>query len=345
MYTPSAPKFLFSHPFIHARFEPETSAGENDTFGNCWLGSWCTDVSRDHFNSFDTFQRVSVQERDELPSIAESVYEGSILIRAHRVFGHRLLSKISNKLALRKLGLPTNMKPEYWYDLCIPNLFQPSCYLESLLSPYERKMKNKYVIGVHARMAGSVSEWGEVISYLSEKGLRMMIRKINAVTEKHPDYTIFIASDTLKVISMFKSMFKNVVSTSGYKLEHGGRSPSRSGIILSALELFLLSRCDMLLLTKQSQFSSVAHHLSTRNIPAFYFWSVCWNCERKRNTFESSDFRWERWVKVGSFDLYSLIGVDPYQELTSRVDSCLTLSESTFQRLMPANKKFYRFWW
>ena len=35
----------------------------------------------------------------------------------------------------------------------------------------------------------------------------------------------------------------------------------------------------------------------------------------------------------------SLTGVDPYQELTSRVDSCLTLSESTFQRLMPANKK------
>lgn len=163
------------------------------------------------------------------------------------------------------------MKPEYWYDLCIPNLFQPTCYLESLLRPYEQKMKNKYVIGVHARMAGNVSEWGEYISYLSEKGLYRMIRKINAVTKKHPDYTIFVASDTLSIISLFKSLFKNVVSTSGYKLEHGGRSPSRSGIILSALELFLLSRCDMLLLTKQSQFSSVAHHLSTRNIPAFYF--------------------------------------------------------------------------
>ena len=37
---------------------------------------------------------------------------------------------------------------------------------------------------------------------------------------------------------------------------------------------------------------------------------------------------------------FSLTCVDPYQELTSRVDSCLTLSESTFQHLMPANKKF-----
>ena len=222
-----------------------------------------------------------MQEYDDLPPIKESVYEGSLLIRAHRVFGHRLLSKTSNKLTLRKLGLPTQMMPEYWYDLCIPNLFQPTCYLESLLRPYEQKMKNKYVIGVHARMAGNVSEWGEYISYLSEKGLYRMIRKINAVTKKHPDYTIFVASDTLSIISLFKSLFKNVVSTSGYKLEHGGRNPSRSGIILSALELFLLSRCDMLLLTKQSQFSSVAHHLSTRNIPAFYFSDVCFNYERK----------------------------------------------------------------
>ena len=213
MYTPSAPKYLFSHPFIHTRFEPETSAGRNETVGNCWLGSWCTDVSRDHFDSFDAFQRVLVQEYDDLPPIKESVYEGSLLIRAHRVFGHRLLSKTSNKLTLRKLGLPTQMKPEYWYDLCIPNLFQPTCYLESLLRPYEQKMKNKYVIGVHARMAGNVSEWGEYISYLSEKGLYRMIRKINAVTKKHPDYTIFVASDTLSIISLFKSLFKNVVRT------------------------------------------------------------------------------------------------------------------------------------
>ena len=232
-------------------------------------------MSRDYFSSFDDFQRISVQSQNELPPVEDSVYEGSILVRAHRVFGHQLLSKKSNKLILRKLGLPIRMESEYWYDLCIPNLFQPSCYLESLIRPYQRKMKNKFVIGVHARLAGNVSEWGEFISYLSQEGLSMMIQKIREVAKTHPDYTVFIASDTLSVISLFRSSFKNVISTSGYTLEHGGRNPSRSGLILSALELFLLSRCDMLLLTKQSQFSSVAHHLSTRNIPTFYFWIVC----------------------------------------------------------------------
>ena len=212
-----------------------------------------------------------MQEEEDLYSIKDSVFEGSTLVRAHRVFGHRLLSKFENKAMLPKLGLPMSLKAEYWYDMCIPNLFQPKCYLESLVKPYEEKLKNKYVIGVHARMAGKVSEWGELISYLSEKGLNKMKNKIMKAAKEHPDFVIFIASDTQNVILQFKSWFGNVVSTNDYSLEHVGRNPTRNGMIRSALDLVLLSRCDMLLLTKQSQFSSVAYHLSTRNIPAFYF--------------------------------------------------------------------------
>lgn len=212
-----------------------------------------------------------MQERADLPPIEESVYEGSILVKAHRVFGHRLLSRMRNKVALKKLGLSMWTKAEKWYDLCIPNLFQPKCYLESLLEPYEQKLKNKYVIGVHARMAGNVSQWGEYISYLTEPKLQKMIYKIRRVARIHPNFAIFIASDTQSVISRFQSLFENVVSTNDYVLEHAGRNPTRNGLIRSSLDLVLLSRCDMLLLTRQSQFSSVAHHLSTRNIPAFYF--------------------------------------------------------------------------
>lgn len=269
MITPSILPELFASPFDHVRFPV--------TYPNLTHSMKCINERSESSVAYNLmpnissqFDAVYVQEHDLLPTVHASSNDGSMLILAHRVFGHIMLHDRGNKALASKIGL-SYVTPGEWYDMCIPNLFQPTYVLRELLQPYEQKLLGKFVVGVHIRRAGKLAEWRDGVSYLSDRNLLRMKKYVEKIARRHPNLGIFIASDSLQVIKQFQSWFDIVVTTNDYALEHVGRNPSYSGLIRSSLDLMLLSQSDVLLLTKNSQFSSVSHHLATHSILVKYF--------------------------------------------------------------------------
>lgn len=209
-------------------------------------------------------------------------YEGSLpsnqsfLLLSNHVFAHKLLRFKSNQETLRRLGISPEMAfthpsnhQHVWYNLCIPNMFRPSPLLNDLLKPYLQLFASHFMIGIHIRVGGEQLKWHDRTSFMTERGVARAIALLsNRIRQKKERVRAFVASDSEAILNRFKSLFPGrVISVSSFPLRHVGMNASREGIARCLLDLFLLSRCDELVLTKDSHFSITAAHLASRRIP------------------------------------------------------------------------------
>ena len=209
-------------------------------------------------------------------------YEGSLpsnqsfLLLSNHVFAHKLLRFKSNQETLRRLGISPEMAfthpsnhQHVWYNLCIPNMFRPSPLLNDLLKPFLQLFASHFMIGIHIRVGGEQLKWHDRTSFMTERGVARAIALLsNRIRQKKERVRAFVASDSEAILNRFKSLFPGrVISVSSFPLRHVGMNASREGIARCLLDLFLLSRCDELVLTKDSHFSMTAAHLASRRIP------------------------------------------------------------------------------
>ncbi len=200
----------------------------------------------------------------------------SYLLLSNHVFAHNLLRFKSNQEQLRRMGLSDEMRfvrnsnRQYvWYNLCIPNMFRPSPVLQRLLSTYQRQFLPYRMIGVHVRIGGDHVRWHDKTSFMTKQGMNtiksMLKRRIRLSLK---EVRIFIASDCPSVLREFNASFPGrVMSIQDFPVEHVGMNSSPDGVIRCLLDLFLLSSCDELFLTKNSHFSMMAAHLALRRVP------------------------------------------------------------------------------
>ena len=208
-------------------------------------------------------------------------YEGSLpqnqsfLLLSNHVFTHKLLRFQSNQKQLQRLGISSEMtftqfsnRQHVWYNLCIPNMFRPSPYLNELLHPYHQLFASHFMIGIHIRLGGNQVEWHDRTSFMTERGLTRAIAMMSKRIKEKANTRCFVASDSEAVLNRFKTLFPGrVITISSFSLRHVGMNASREGIARCLLDLFLLSRCDELILTRNSHFSMTAAHLASRRIP------------------------------------------------------------------------------
>ncbi len=124
------------------------------------------------------------------------------------------------------------------------------------------------VIGVHVRFTDRRSR------------LRAIESRLSTLLKRHPEATIFLATDNLEVQRKFQSGFANVKATQKWFSPVGGTihrsnlAADRTENGMAALvDMYLLSRCDYLIIDEHSSFGLVASWLS--DIP----WSRVYNVQ------------------------------------------------------------------
>ncbi|XP_060068270.1 uncharacterized protein LOC132548423 [Ylistrum balloti] len=100
---------------------------------------------------------------------------------------------------------------------------------------------------------------------------KQLIHIWNFLKTKEDNYSIFIATDSELVRNTAKSLFKQILEVKG-RILHIDQNPAGSGVTNGykkvATDFFLLSKCDVLMLTR-SGFGMMSAYLNTNN-PSLY---------------------------------------------------------------------------
>lgn len=115
-----------------------------------------------------------------------------------------------------------------------------------------------YTLGVHIRYSDMKVPLLELIKKLK--------RIVNEIEKKHPNFKIFIATDSQPILSSFQKMFPNVISTDKWFSTSGKRlhqNPEECpDLVQNGIEaltdLYLLASCNSLLFASRSSFGFVA---------------------------------------------------------------------------------------
>ncbi|MCT7970207.1 xyloglucan fucosyltransferase/Nodulation protein Z (NodZ) [Laspinema sp. D1] len=131
---------------------------------------------------------------------------------------------------------------------------------------FKKDYFSDYMIGVHIRYSDMKVPLSEI-----EASLQKIIRTVKF---KHPNFKIFVATDSQEVLSLFKEKFiNNLVSTNKWFSPSGKRLHQNPGecqdLIQNGIEalvdLYLLADCDCLLFSSKSSFGLLASLLMTNN--------------------------------------------------------------------------------
>ena len=146
--------------------------------------------------------------------------------------------------------------------------FAPAAAVTERVESFQAAEFRTPMIGVHIRFSDRRCR------------LRAIEIRLSKLLKRHPEATIFLATDNLEVQRKFQSGFANVKSTQKWFSPAGG-TIHRSKLaadrtengIAALVDMYLLSRCDYLIIDEHSSFGLVAAWLS--DIP----WSRIYNVQ------------------------------------------------------------------
>ncbi|MDT9176899.1 MAG: nodulation protein NodZ [Limnospira sp. PMC 1291.21] len=126
---------------------------------------------------------------------------------------------------------------------------------------FKREYFADYMIGVHIRYSDMKVPLSEV-----ESSLASIIRSVKS---KHPNYKIFVATDSQEVLSSFKHKFPVIISTNKWFSASGKRlhqNPEECEDLIqngieALVDLDLLAACDELLFASRSSFGLLSSML------------------------------------------------------------------------------------
>ncbi|AFY83666.1 nodulation protein NodZ [Oscillatoria acuminata] len=131
------------------------------------------------------------------------------------------------------------------------------------IEQFKREYFSDYMIAVHIRYSDMKVPLSEV-----EASLASIIRSVKF---KHPNYKIFVATDSQEVLSSFKQKFSNIISTNKWFSTSGKRlhqNPEECQDLIqngieALVDLYLLAACDQFLFASRSSFGLLASLLMT----------------------------------------------------------------------------------
>ncbi|MCT7958074.1 nodulation protein NodZ [Laspinema palackyanum] len=128
---------------------------------------------------------------------------------------------------------------------------------------FKQEYFSDYMIGVHIRYSDMKVPLSEI-----EASLQSIVRSVKF---KHPNYKIFLATDSQEVLSLFGEKFINVISTNKWFSPSGKRlhqNPQECEDLIqngieALVDLYLLAECDHLLFSSRSSFGLLSSLLMT----------------------------------------------------------------------------------
>ena len=127
------------------------------------------------------------------------------------------------------------------------------------IKPFLDRLKGHFVIGIHIRMAGNYSLWGDSTEYLSMDNLIKKMSHIDMELMSHQNAMIFLATDSILVEQQFVEKYSNRVLMANYLPQTlSGKKSNEAGLMRMLIELVILGNSNILFLTSQSTFSRVA---------------------------------------------------------------------------------------
>ena len=96
-------------------------------------------------------------------SLFNSFYAGPVIFNSSSSMLRSITTHRSFSDFTKRLNEPRNssllLTTRSWYPICLRSVFQPSDFLMSFLNPFLTLFKDHFMIGMHIRMAGSLSVW------------------------------------------------------------------------------------------------------------------------------------------------------------------------------------------
>lgn len=131
--------------------------------------------------------------------------------------------------------------------------------VQNRVKDYADEKFGDYTIGVHVRQTDMIIP------------IEDLIKRVRRLLQKNPEATIFLATDSAKVIQQFNKKFPRVCTTDKWMPESGQRlhqnweeCPDRLRTAIEAvLDVYLLAACNSLVFSSQSSFGYWASLLSS----------------------------------------------------------------------------------
>lgn len=182
----------------------------------------------------------------------------------------KVLSIQENKRKLVELGLfsdiPTNEEVIHLFSLVF---FQLDNTLQKEVDEFYSQHRNNFLVGVQLRTGGTLSDSYESSTFLTTEKLPLayayVIDAIRNTTMTN--VTVFLSTDSSYVhTTVGKNLPYSVISANMYKIGHSSPGRQREQLLdcvkRAVVDLYLLSKCDLLITTGHSSFGDTANALS-----------------------------------------------------------------------------------
>ena len=160
----------------------------------------------------------------------------------------------------RNIDFEYNRIPEHMKKLYIP-LFKKIKLTKELQIKiddfYNKNMKDKFVISCHIRSWHTKHEESRRSLFIPQK----FINKLKELNDQYKDCIIYLTSDCQKTKDLLLSKFNNIIIYNR-KTKNKTSRENPNGIKEDLIELYLLSKCDILVGSHYSSYSEVAWWLS-----------------------------------------------------------------------------------
>jgi hypothetical protein len=129
--------------------------------------------------------------------------------------------------------------------------------IRARVDDFARRHLNSRAVGVHVRYSDRLAK------------LWSILRALDGVLARAPELEVFLATDNVEVKRLFEEVYPGVVSAPHWYPEAGQRQhwaarsidPCEAGVE-ALIDMYLLARCDWLIVDRSSSFSQIAVLLS-----------------------------------------------------------------------------------
>lgn len=153
--------------------------------------------------------------------------------------------------------IPTNNIPNYLSRF----LFRPKSYLANYGNSVISKLKGTKV-GIQLRFGGNLAYSKEKHSFLNPNKIDILINRTKSIlNEIRVPYTVFLSSDSPLGKTLLSSFHVPFISADKYEIGHTSRN-NYSHLQRAITDLYILSKCDIIIHTRYSSYGNMARVLS-----------------------------------------------------------------------------------
>ena len=181
-----------------------------------------------------------------------------------------LLSIEENRKKLVELGffsdIPKNEEVTHFLSLVF---FQLNSVLQKEVDEFYSQYRNDFLVGIQLRTGGKLSDSYESSMFLTEEKLPLAYAFIMEAIRNTtmPNVTVFLSTDSSYVqADAKKNLPYTVISADMYKIGHSSPERQRQKVLDctkgAVVDIYLLSKCSVLITTGHSSFGDTANALS-----------------------------------------------------------------------------------